>query len=110
MKFIEYRNKFKSIRLKAEKSYYEAEFSKISGDIKQTWKLIRSMMQLSNEEELIEELKINGTIVNDAQLMANGLNDFFTNIAQSLADKLPPSPNNFNNYLKSPQQNSMEFY
>lgn len=37
MRFIKYRNKFKTIRLRAEKSYYEAEFSKINGDFKQTF-------------------------------------------------------------------------
>jgi hypothetical protein len=104
---LDFKNKFKTIRLEAEKSSYEAEFSKINGDLKQTWKLIRSLMQLGNDEEHIEALTINGVNITEPQLMANALNDSFSNIAQSLADKLPPSPGHFNSYLQDPHQNSM---
>ena len=39
-KFITYRNKFKMIKIKAERLYYATEFTKYSKDIKQTWNVI----------------------------------------------------------------------
>ena len=53
-----------------------------------TWKLIRTLMKVNNDEDHIEALKINGTDTSDPHAMANGLIDFFTNVAQSLAGKL----------------------
>ena len=106
-KFTEYRNKFKTIRIKAEKSYYAAEFCKYKDDLRRTWKLIRSIMQLENREAQIESLNINGKNVKDAQEMANGFNSYFTNIAQSLAEKISDPPLPYSSYLQAPLQNSM---
>jgi len=106
-KFTEYRNKFKTIRIKAEKSYYAAEFCKYKDDLRKTWKLIRSIMQLENREAQIESLNINGKNVNDAKEMANGFNSYFTNIAHSLAEKIPDPPLPYSSYLQAPLQNSM---
>src|SRR6218665_842071 len=106
-RFIKYRNKFKSIRIKVEKNFYEAEFSKMNGDLRLTWKLIRTLMKVNNDEDHIEALKINGTGTSDPHAMANGLNDFFTNVAQSLAGKLKSPINHYSRYLPSPKLTSM---
>src|SRR6218665_3225269 len=108
-RFIKYRNKFKSIRLRVKKNFYEAEFSKINGDFRLTWKLIRTLMKVNTDEDHIEALKINGTDTSDPHAMANGLNDFFTNVAQSLAGKLKSPINHYSRprYLPSPKLTSM---
>ena len=106
-KFIVYRNKFKTIRVKAEKNYYASEFCKYKEDLRKTWKLIRSIMQLENKETTIESLKINGENVKDPEKIANSFNNYFTNIAHSLAKKIPDSPLPYYSYLQAPRQNSM---
>ena len=55
----------------------------------------------------IEALKINGTDTSDPHPMANGLNDFFTKVAQSLAGKLKSPINHYSRYLPSPKLTSM---
>jgi len=107
-RFTAYRNKFKTITIKAEKNHYEIEFCKYKEDLKATWKLIRSIMQLGNGDTRIEALTINGATVKDANVMANALNHYFTNIAHSLAEKIPPTPSvSFDSYLHTPSLSSM---
>ena len=42
--FVKYRNKFKSLRIKAERNYYQSEFVKYQNDLRKTW---RPLDQLS---------------------------------------------------------------
>ena len=106
-KFTAYRNKFKSLRIKAEKNYYAAEFCKHKNDLRQTWRLLRSIMSLSKKDSIIESLKIDDVQTTDPVKMANGFNEYFTNIAASLADNMPDPPFHFSTYLPSPHNNSM---
>ena len=101
-KFTVYRNKFKAIRVKAERNYYAAEFCKYNGDLKQTWRLIKSLVKTGSQGSTIESLVIEGTRTDNPEAMANKFNDYFVNIAKSLADKIPNSPNSFTTYLKPP--------
>src|SRR6218665_1174809 len=88
-------------------SSMKLNFQKNNGDLRLTWKLIRTLMKVNNDEDHIEALKRNGTNTSDPHAMANGLNDFFTNVAQSLAGK-PKSPiNHYSRYLPSPKLTSM---
>src|ERR1043165_5090851 len=65
-------------------------------------------MQLGNGETRIEALTINGTTVRDANVMANEFNSYFTNIAHSLAEKIPPTPlDSLDGYLQTPSLSSM---
>ena len=104
--FTAYRNKFKTVRTRAEKNYYAAEFCKHENDLKKTWSLIRSIVKMGEHESKIESLIINGDRTEDAELMANKFNNYFTNIARSLAEKIPNSSHSFNKYMKPPILNS----
>src|ERR1043165_1556362 len=77
-KFISYRNKFKSIRMKAEKYYYATEFSKHSNNLKKTWNLIRTIVKMGEHDVKIQSLKINGIKNDDPKTMANTLNNLFS--------------------------------
>src|SRR5688572_4116775 len=49
-KFIKYRNKFKAIRLAAERNYYAYEFSKNCHNFTTSWNLIRSLIELRERD------------------------------------------------------------
>jgi len=101
-----YRNKFKTVRIKAERNYYAAEFSKCNSDLRQTWRLIKSIVKLGNLESSIDGLVIDGTKTDNADRMANKFNDYFANIAKSLADEIPNSSTSFTTFRKTPLSNS----
>ena len=99
LKFVTYRNKFKSLRIKAEKNYYASEFLRGKNDLKYTWKVIRSILNSNNKTSKIDELCVNGTKVTDANIMAEKLNSYFSSIAQTLSDNIPQSHRTFESYL-----------
>jgi len=94
-KYINYRNKFKSLRIKTERNYYASEFQKYNSDLKHTWKIIRSILNTSNNNTKIDELCINGVKITDAETMAEKFNSYFSSIAQTLSDKIPVSQKSF---------------
>ena len=107
-KFTKYRNKFKSLRKIAEKTYYTAEFLKCHNDLKTTWKLIRSALQLENNTTTrISAIKIDGTRIEDPGIIANKFNEYFINLPRDLANKVPPTSKSFQEYLPQTELTSM---
>ena len=98
-KFNLYRNKFKTIRINAERLYYATEFCKHQNDLKTTWKLIKSAMHLDSQQEKIDCLVINGLNITDAEQIADNFNKYFVNIAKDLAVKLQASPSSFESFM-----------
>lgn len=104
--FNNYRNKYKLIRIRTEQLYYTNEFAKHSNDIKKTWQIIRSIVKTSNSDVMIKEINIEGSPVNDPERMAKHFNEYFTGLAQSLSDKIPPSDKSFCTFMPPPTLNS----
>lgn len=54
-------------------------------------------------------LKINDQQINDPLLISNSFNKHFTNIADKIRNKIPPTNKHFSNYLKNSNPNSFFF-
>src|SRR6218665_1198950 len=93
LKFITYRNKFKSLCRKAEKDYYmyTMQFAKFKDDLKQTWQTIKTIFYHKPPDLNISQLTINGLKITDSQSIAEQFNKYFTGVAQDLVNKIPPS-------------------
>src|SRR6218665_4166876 len=99
-KYIKYRNKFKTIRIKAEQLYYANEFTKNRHNLKKTWSIIRSLIKSGKDEDRIDGLLINDLLMTDSILTADKFIEFFfTNIGQSLAEKIPSSNNTYEYFM-----------
>ena len=69
-------------------------------DIKNTWKLIKSGIQENNQKhDSIHELSINGQTVSDKSIMANKFNEYFANIGNDLAKKIPKLSESYSDYI-----------
>lgn len=90
----------KLIRL-AKLDFYQKEFNKFTGDIRKTWKTINTILnrnrRVNNFPSYI--LKDN-TKISNKQEIVDVLNDYFCNIGQQLADKIPNSSKSYSYYLK----------
>jgi len=89
-KYKKYKNKLGHIIKVAEKQYYASRFKDIEGDIKQTWKLIKSVINRnSTKSDDIHEIRINSnTSVSDPVEIANEFNEYFANIGKVLAKQI----------------------
>ena len=57
---------------------------------------------MGSQGSTIEGLVIDGIKTDNSEVMANKFNDYFANIAKSLADKIPDSSNSFTTFMKPP--------
>jgi len=90
--FKKYRNKLNYVIKMAKINYYNDQFQRVSGDPKNTWKLIKNLTNKPNtDNDIIKRLNYNGNII-DAQkeplTASNHLNMFFSTIGQNLANKI----------------------
>ena len=108
--YITYRNKLKSLTIKAERAYYKLRFQEKVGDIKETWKLVNSIISkrpLSTETThiIVEDIKIT-----DKVDIANHYNNYFTDLGTTLASTIPPAHKSFQDYLTGNILNSFSLY
>lgn len=98
----------KSIKL-AKKTYYYSTLEKNKQDMKQTWNVIKDLLNRNTNTERIE-LKINNQIIDDQLEVASELNKHFIKIADSLTKKIKqPQNKSFNDYLTDNIPHSFEF-
>jgi hypothetical protein len=90
----------KSIR-QAKSTYYENCFYKFKNDIKQTWSVIKDIMSKTRKtKELPKYFMLDTVCLTDAKTIADGFNNFFTNIGPELANKItPPQDKSYQTYL-----------
>lgn len=100
-KYKGYKNRLTYIIRNAEKLYYENRFLELSNDIKNTWKLIKSVINENNSKhDSIHEMSINGQTTSDKFTIANKFNDYFVNIGKDLSKTIPEISGSFSDYLK----------
>jgi len=101
-KFKKYRkNKLVHVIRVAEKQYYASRFKNVEGDTKQTWKLIKSVINNNSKSDDIREIRLNSnSTVTDPVHIANKFNEYFVNVGKDLARKIPEVEGSYYDYLK----------
>ena len=85
----------------AKQIYFELCFKRFKNDIRNTWKTINDILSKTKIKKKSPTVIVeNGVTHTDKQHIANKFNQFFTNIAQTLARHIKYNGNtNFKNYL-----------
>src|ERR1700690_1995477 len=84
-KYISYRNKLKCLLHKAEKMYYGDKLKLVSGNIRETWKLLGSILNKSACNVSLQSFKIDGVDTENKQEIVEKFNDYFVSIGSKLA-------------------------
>ena len=95
-----------------KKNYYTTAFNERLGDIKNTWKLINSVISKSSnlKKPDFDYFTIQGQKITDKKLIANSFNDYFTNLGIELEKLIKPVNNSPTDYMKNPAVNSLYLY
>ena len=100
-----YSEEFKRVRnevnstVRSDKSaYYRAILESCGNDAKETWKLVGGIIGKGETSCLMKELIIDNKKITDSKQIANGLNNYFSNIGSSLGEKFIFN-DEFRNYL-----------
>ena len=98
-KYITYRNRLKKLLHIAEKNFYFDKLRLFRGNVRQTWKVIGSVLNQKKMSEMSESFKIDGINVTCASTIVEKFNEYFANIGCNLAAKIPNSLTSFKDYL-----------
>ena len=108
-KYKIYRNKIATLTRVCKENYYQCFFENNKTNLKKIWSGIRSILNMKNTKANDKySLLIDKALTTNEKNSANHFNTFFTSIVQKLVNKIPPTHNNFENFLKN--ENKMSFF
>jgi len=90
--------------------HYFNKFLNCANDMRQTRKVINSVMNNDRRSSSPLNLTINNTVTNDPLIIVNEFNKYFVNIGPSLANKIPVTNNSVYDYLPPSKPASMALY
>ena len=96
-----YKNLFEKLKKQSKKLYFQNKLKKCENDIKNTWKIMKSIIGKSRvqNDSFPKSLIIANEEITDKKSIAEKFNSFFVNTGTNLAAKIPHSTTNFESYL-----------
>jgi hypothetical protein len=95
-----YRNVYNRTVKAAKKLFYDSQFKLNQANIKKTWELMFEVIKKTKSKTNdISSILADNVSFSDPKMIAEKFNEFFTGVAQKIADKIPPAsmPDNFFN-------------
>ena len=107
-KFKAYNTIYNKLRRAAKQMYFKNKFSKFTHSCKQTWSVIREIIGSKKDKaHLPDFFKDNDNIITDYLEIANGFNNFFSQVGPKLASDIDNSDIPFDNFLS--EKNPVNF-
>ena len=100
--FTTYRNKFKQIRISAEKMYFAERFQDCQNDIQKTWKIVRGILNNGDNSLGAKMFIIDNVETTERTKIANKFNDYFINVGPTLASAITDNNIPFHQFLGNP--------
>ena len=82
-----------------KREYYPGRIADQKSDPKKASKTINSLLGRKTKSTTINELSLNGKNMTDVDEIADGFNNYFSNVGQDLARSIGTSDYNFENYI-----------
>ena len=109
-KFKVYNTIYNKVRRSAKIKYYDNQFNKFIKNSKQTWKVIREIIgSKKQKDQLPDFFRSDGRIISDYLEIANGFNNFFSQVGPNLASEIGVSELHYESYLGRSNPISFEF-
>ena len=97
-----------NLRLTLKATYYAELIESNKYNMKKTWSVLNTLLNKQNDKSnLPQAFKIGDHQESDLSKISNGFNEFFSHIGSKTAKDVPPSPQNFKEYLGNPLYHSM---
>ena len=109
-KFQTYNSIYNKLRRAAKKDYFENQFRNFSKNSKKTWAVIRDIIGAKSEKSKIPDyFRTDNNVVTDKLDIANGFNNFFSQIGPNLASEIPESDTTYEESLRDTNPVSFKF-
>ena len=107
LKYKTYRNMLSTLMKKSKMNYYNHYFKNNWDYIKNTWKGMKSILNINNTQSNIPKILVsNNTTSAEPIEIANIFNNFFTSIAAKTKESIKYSNKHFSNFLKNRSDDS----
>ena len=103
------RNKVNIELRNAKKDYYSTKIAGDKSNPKEAWKTINSLLGRQNKPTIVNELKLGENSLTNPKDIAEGFNDYFSNIGPNLASQINTSNLNFETYVKNTESEFTAF-
>ena len=87
-----YKKYLEKILIVAKKQYYDSQLEINKHNLKQTWKIMKEIIGVPNKFSISQTFASNGRQLSDKEEIADSLNDYFVNVGDQLATKIPHDP------------------
>lgn len=91
----------------AKKKYYSDQFHSTVNNIRDTWKVIRNVFKPTQKKSDIHDIRINGELIENRNVIVDKFNDFFCSIGPNLSRAVPHCEKMFSDYLREPNPSSL---
>ena len=103
-----YRDTINSLIRKSKKQYHKQYFMQHAHNIKKTWKGINNLLHRQGNLKVSDIfLNIDGKLFTDQKIVVDKMNNYFVNVAENLANKIPKPQINHQYFLKNPNVHSI---
>ena len=85
----------------AKKDYYSSKIAGQKCDPKNAWKTINNLLGRQSKPTVVNELKLGDNSLTGPKDIAEGFNDYFSNIGPDLASNIHTSNDSFEKYVKN---------
>ena len=90
--YVAYRNLYNKIVKLSKKLYFESELLKNQNNLKATWDILRQATRRENNcKSPISSIFVDGIKLTEEKDIANGFNNFFTSVAESISEDIHPT-------------------
>ena len=88
LKYVKYKNTLKQALRHEEKKYYEDQFMSKAHDSRNTWKLINTILNKTNKDDLPHSFSLDAVNTTDKNLIVNMFNKYFVHLGSNLAKNI----------------------
>lgn len=106
--FKRYRNMLTTLIRKARENHYKYKLENAS-DSKRKWEVINDVLGKKRRTSMPSSFTFNGRTAENDYEIGEGFNDYFCNIADTLAQSIPPTDSSFEDYLPEPVAHSFVY-
>ena len=108
---IEYKklkNEYNANKRLHKQEYYTKLLENAKSNIKKTWKILNSLTGKNNDKSsTTNSFRNNGETITDPNTIANNFCDYYSNIGETLASKIPFAHKHFSQYLSNSNERSI---
>ena len=108
MKFKRYRDLINTLKKKSQKQFHIEYFQKYANNAKKAWSGINTILHKKKKQKTSDIfLNVNGKLITDQKIVSKLFNNYFINVADNLAKKIPKPNTKYQDYLKNPNEHSI---